>query len=708
MENESAPEYFLAFLIEKELVKAAIWTIEEEKARIIGEGEKETWNGESASELTESASLSLSSAISKLEEGEQKPPAKVILGLSDTWVKEGKILPEKLTLLKRLTTDLSLIPLGFVVESEAQAHFLKTNEGGAANAILINLEPWGIKITLILLGKVVGVEMVGRSDNLALDVEEGLLRFPQETAFPARIILSGEEDLEATKQTLLSYPWQEPEKKLSFLHFPKVELAPENFDILSLCLAGGTEIAKTTQVEEKEEEKLGFVKEKDILEEEEARPEETAKTLPPEPKIEAQAGAEPEPKKATTILNLAKKSLSLISKIRLPRPHLPSFSFGWPLMLAFGGTILAVSILGVLAFRFLTSARVVIFVSPQDFQRELQIAVSPVNKVLNEKTKTIPGEIVEVTVAESKTAPATGKKLVGEKAGGEVTIYNRLDSKKSFPAGTILIGPGQLKFTLALEVNVASKTADLASGVDRWGEAKATVSAADIGADYNLAANSQISLASFPTSSYLAKNPAPFSGGTSRQIQAVSEKDQLNLKNELEASLQGKAKKELEAKISAGKKLVLESLTTTTTKKEFDRKVGEETQTFSLNLELSASALAFAESELKDLSEKLLAGNLGNLTLNWPETTTEFKILKTNPDKSVLFRVGLKGKLYPKTTKEEVAKNLAGKSLDFAKNYLGSLLRVSGFEIRISPAFFSKLERLPAIPGKIKVEIQPR
>lgn len=699
MENESAPEYFLAFLIEKESVKAAIWTIEEEKARIIGEGEKETWDGESASELTESAGLSLSSAISKLEEGEQKPPAKVILGLSDTWVKEGKILPEKLTLLKRLTTELSLTPLGFVVESEAYAHFLKTSEGGAANAILINLEPWGIKITLILLGKVAGVEMVGRSDNLALDVEEGLLRFPQETAFPARIILSGEEDLETAKQALLSYPWQEPEKKLSFLHFPKVEMAPENFDILSLCLAGGTEIAKTTQVEEKVEEKgeegLGFVKEKDILEEE-ARPEETAKILPPEPKIEARAGAAPE----------AKKPFSLISKIRLPRPHLPSLSFGWPLLLAFGGIILAASILGFLAFRFLASAQVIISVSPQDFQKELEIVVSPVNKVLDEKTKTIPGEIIEVSLAESKTAPATGKKLVGEKAGGEVIIYNRLDSKKTFPAGTVLVGPGQLKFTLVLEASVASKTADLAGGVDRWGEAKATVTAADIGADYNLAANSQFGLASFTTSSYLAKNPAPFSGGTSRQIQAVSEKDQVDLKNELETSLKGKARKELETQISAGKELVLESLATTITKKGFDRKVGEETQTFSLNLELSASALAFEESKLKDLSEKLLAGDLGNLTLNWPETTTEFKILKTNPDKSVLLRVSLKGKLYPKITQEEVAQNLAGRSLDFAKNYLGSLPRVSGFEIRISPAFFSKLERLPAIPGKIKVEIK--
>src|SRR3972149_3207039 len=48
---------------------------------------------------------------------------------------------------------------------------------------------------------------------------------------------------EGVKQQLLSPPWQSPQTRLPFLHFPKIETLPTDFTIRALALAGGTEVA---------------------------------------------------------------------------------------------------------------------------------------------------------------------------------------------------------------------------------------------------------------------------------------------------------------------------------------------------------------------------------------------------------------------------------------------------------------------------------
>ncbi len=84
-----------------------------------------------------------------------------------------------------------------------------------------------------------GSKIVGRSNSLALDLEEGLLRFNFENALPVRILLLGGKPLEEEKQALISYPWVAPdsEKKLSFLQFPKVDVAEDNFETSAVILA---------------------------------------------------------------------------------------------------------------------------------------------------------------------------------------------------------------------------------------------------------------------------------------------------------------------------------------------------------------------------------------------------------------------------------------------------------------------------------------
>ncbi|MBM3208863.1 hypothetical protein FJZ40_01020 [Candidatus Shapirobacteria bacterium] len=723
-------EFFLATAIDEEAVEAAVWSIEEGKARALALGETTEWDGKTADDLVRSLELSLSSAIGKIEKAGEKPPEKIILGLADSFVEQGKIIPERLALLKELSLRMSLKPLGFVTASEALAHFYTTTEGAPLNGILVGLGLTKISLVLVSLGKVVSQGNVGRSDNLALDVEEGLLRFQGPEGLPARIILYApserinQADLESQKQVLLSYPWQDPERRLPFLHFPKVEIGPVNLLMTAVCLAGGAELAKTTEIVVPEEKPvaeearptLGFIRGKDILQAEVGSEEETL-PLPAE-----EVAEEPAPKAKTVPLKETSRRLkallgmvfgipraifAILTKsglaVRFPKPRLPGPSLGFGILI-----LLILGLVFGLGFFFLPQATVEIFVLPEDLQKELAVKLDPNVSHVDEKVKVLPAKEVEAIVSGEKTISTTGKKLVGDKAKGEIVIYNRTEARKLFPKGTVLVGPGAVKFSLDDEVSVASRQADLASGVDRWGEAKGGATALDIGPTANLAAGSQFSLESYTSSLYLAKNPAAFSGGTSRQIQVVSEKDREGLRDGLEEELRQKAQEEVKKKMTAGEKLVEESVSLKVTQEEFNRRAGEEAQDLGLKLTVSALGLVFQERDLRDLGEKVFLSLGKNLVFSWDEAKIDFKIDKVNADRSVSLTARLSGQLLPNLDAKEITRNLTGKSFEFAKNYLGSLPKVSHFKTKVAPAFFAPLGRLPTREENIKVTISSK
>jgi len=197
-------EYFLSLVIDEKRVQAGIWNFSAEGGQGLAYGSWESWGGGSAEEAVVAADASIASAIANLPDILGKQPTKVILGLPEFWVEGQAIRREKLEILQTVCKKLLLKPLGFVVTPEAIAHFLKKEEGGNSSLILVSIGEGEITVSLILQGKFLGSKIVGRSNSLALDLEEGLLRFNLEGSLPARIMLLGGEALEEARQTLIS------------------------------------------------------------------------------------------------------------------------------------------------------------------------------------------------------------------------------------------------------------------------------------------------------------------------------------------------------------------------------------------------------------------------------------------------------------------------------------------------------------------------
>jgi len=726
--QEEEKEYFFALLLEEGKAKSALWIVEGEVVKVLRRGEEQFWQTE------EEILPAVDTCLPPIYEGE-KEPSKIIFGIPSYWTEGEGVNASKIELLKKICRELDLTAIGFVVIPEAVVYHLKTIEGIPPTAILVGLGKKKITVSVVKLGKILGNEVVERSGNLGEDVVEGVSRFLPQEVIPPRIILYGEEG-ETEKEELMSFSWNNF-PQLNFLHLPKVEVLPSDFDISSVALAGGREVKKEEGItitrlikeEEKEQisekmpaelkeepflepktppEEFGFVLEKDIAQETLSALEE-AFPSPGEAVIsQSEETATPEEIPVRRKIKLPKINLSFknfFSKI--------SFSFLFPRGLKKAG-FLAIIILiflgGVffLAYWYLPKAEVTLWVKPQIVEKNFTLKLDPKISTPNQKELVLPAEEVKAVISGQKKKTTTGTKLVGEPARGEITIYNRTPQEKTFEAGTQIVGPNNLKFTLDEKVTVASESAG--SDYTRIpGKAKVKVTAAAIGSEGNLAAGTEFSIANFSKSDYVAKNEEAFSGGTSREVQVVAKEDQEKLVEELTEELKSRAKEELEKKVPSGKKLVEESLTWKIEEKNFDKKVGEEGDELSLSLKISFTALTFSEKDFQQLAEEEIKKTIPpGFEYKPEETETKFTFKSVTKEGVAVFDAYFKASLFPTLDLEAIKKNLAGKYPEIGKAYLGSLPQVDSYEAKIYPRFPGKLATFPRLAKNIKIEIRKK
>lgn len=697
--KEEKKECFWALQIGFGLVKTAIWTVENGLVKILYLGETKPYQVEE--ELLEAIDASLSSAAEKLAaQKDFLEPNKVVLGLTSSWVKENKIIPEKTKFLKKISKELELNLIGFVVIEEAIVHQLKTIEGIPLSAILVYLERQKLGVSLVNLGKILGSEQVAKSDDLGADLIEGLSRIKAEGVFPARIVLYGIDGdyLDEAKQEITSYSWQK--LGTNFLHLPKTEILESDFDIKAVALAGGREVAGAAGIQKVDQELF--------KEEEEKKPEEAEKKIEEPATMGFVKEADVAEKKSVLIepkkpkLRIPKINFSWIRKI-----NLSFFKFLPQKIPAVGGLAAALLFVlgGILAalYWFLPRAQIVLFIQPQILEKEFAIKLDPSLDLADQENLALPAEKVAVVLEGEKTIATTGTKTIGEPAKGEVIIYNGTSQEKSFNAETVITSSSGIKFTLDDDVTVASQSGTAAEPVS--GKATVKVTAVEIGPEGNLAAGAEFTLANYSQSDYVAKNESAFSGGTSREVQVVSSQDQKNLLADLRSELEERALGELSTEISSEQKLVEETLDSQAVSQNFDKKADQEADEVGLSLKLKFTVLSFREAEFKDLiEEEVRAAVPDGFEYKPEENETTFELNKVADDGVALFSAYFKTKLVPIYDLEEIKNNLTGKSLVIGQTYLNNLPHLDSFEAKVVPQLPGRLASFPRFSKNIKIE----
>lgn len=660
-------EYLLALEISPQVIKCAVWSVINGQTQVVAVGDQSRWDDVSEASLITASDTAISSACERMGSIGKLTIKKVILGLGSTWVVNDKISEVKMPLVKVLSQKLDLSPVGFVVTSEAVMRFVQHSEGTPLTAILLGFWAQTLDVTLVRLGKPDGMVEVARSQSLTDDVVEGLSRFPKVDMLPSRMLLydSGI-DLEEIKQLLLSYPWLSPTKKFGFLHFPKVEILPSDFTVRAIALAGGSEVAVS----------LGLIEKPEPV---------SPAELPVQNLTASDFGFTNEETKVTPLPPSLAPEPVLIEKpkFKLPNFTVPHISF------SFKPVLILLVVIGLL----LGVSSLVFFLPKATVNLGFQTKIIDHNFVADLKVSE-----VDVTESLSETAPATGSKLVGDKATGVVTILNSLAATKTFPKGTVITSPSGLKFIFDKEVLVASASGTADNKV--LGKANVNVTASVVGSESNLSSGTYLQIGSLATVDVVAKNDQAFSGGTSRQVKAVAKTDVDKLRTKLLENLKAQAKQQLLDKTSE-QTLITDSVLVTTVGEDLDTKIGDSADSFELKLTVKAKGQVVSKSEIDNAIKDALTSLV----------PAGFEIQSTTPRslsaKKSSISISVSANLTPKIDTQITAQNISGKSLDKATEYLHTLPGISKIEYVISPPLPIITSRLPWRTSRIEIRVYP-
>jgi len=703
-QSKLASEPLLAVEVsETKKVKLALWEINEEQKERIFKKAFYQYQGE-----WEAVMMELSQAILRLikEADLDRKVKKIIFGLPTNFIDKEKIKEPYLGHFKKLCQQLSLSPLGFIEIPQAIALYLKQKEGRLPTVILFNVNDSYSSVNVFKLGEEIGRKTIAFKENIALSLSQTLKEFAEIQTFPAKILLyDGQENLEAVKEELLSYPWQ---REAGFVHFPKIEILDEDFSLLALVAGGASQFAKElekTPVEEevsKEEvaeavssQELGFLKEEDVAKKK------SSFTKAVEDKEEKKIEKETDEAEFETEEEVGESGI---------RTYLSSFLGSFSLKPDFkriGMTLFFLgSIFSVIIYYFYwqrPQVKIKIYVEPRLLEKETEVVLNLNPEKVDQSTELL-GKEVAIEKIGSETVGVTTKKDVGEPAQGEVTIYNKTTNEKSFNKGTVLIGPKNLKFTLDEQVTIAS-VSDLIAGTA--GKGKVKVTAKEIGPEGNLAAGSDFKFEDYPISSYAARNENAFSGGSSREVTVVGKKDQDKVLNSLQEKLTKEAEEGLQEKLTSSERLLSETMEKEVVEEKFNHHLDEETSELSLDLTMKFKAVSFNEDDLNEFLKKI-AEEKAPSGYKFDQEGVEMEVVSVEKeDDKISFKAHFKVKLIPEIKTEELKNSLVRKSTAEVKDYLKNLSNIAGYEINFLnyPPLMGK--KMPFSPQKISIEIVP-
>jgi len=337
------------------------------------------------------------------------------------------------------------------------------------------------------------------------------------------------------------------------------------------------------------------------------------------------------------------------------------------------------------------------------------IATNPVTSLLK-------GVGVETTTEENMEAATTGETLIGEKAKGKITLYNKTDSEISLKKGvelTYKTSGSDLNFSLDSDVTIPARepsTSDPGSPIIP-GEKESSLTAQDIGDNYNIDKSKSLEVAKYKKSSLEGKSRETFSGGKSEKVKVVAAADKTNLSKSLLAQNTSGAEMALKSKLGASQKLIAGSTKTTISKETFNHEVGDKAEKLTLNQTVSIAGLSYLDSELNDLLDKLIFKLVPEgYSLSKKDWGVNIEILG-NATNSVLspteadLQVTLKTSMIPNIDKDKIKKDLAGKTPADAQKYLGSIKNIKSYELFVSPPL-PFLRKVPKDTNQIDLMIE--
>lgn len=640
--------FFLAILLLEDSVQAVLWTVIAGQIKIVEKSIAYTYANEN--DCLVKTDLALQELGSQSEGVDES-----IFIFEPEWVDGGDISKFKKPLLKKLTNDLAIRPLGFVILTEALSEYFLKNHA-CESLLMAYLSSSSLNLFLLEHGKLLAEARFGQSGEINNDLVEGLAQLRQKLKdetklFPNKLYLSSlnlpADQLEALQQQLIAYHWPEG----FFIQTPLIELfsADQLFNVA--VTEAGRVVAEQKQIPVLGEKsslqtkmgarqladqitQFGF----DNLQPGTTMP--TANSPIGTSAIDAPIDGHTNPTQMSTFgvpvadavankyivsqnydnlslpntnnFNPANQPLGVNFDQKIPQNRLAALLTNKLQMMLLSGVATGLLLVVLFFYIWLSSfSKIIIRVTPTSkiIAKQVEITLDPSATASNPQKLVLKANLLTEEYTQKTLAPTTGTKTIGEKAKGRVTIFNKTTDIKVFDKGTILKS-GSLQFALDEEVKVASasvKANESGDGETKdYGKAEVAITAIQVGEESNLAKASKLAIADYSDGTYSAEVNSELTGGLSKEAQVVSAKDMENLLAETKTELKKQAEQDFAKKSGNGTYyLVTSSLSKEQT--SFDAKVDEEADVLNLTFTANVTVIQYFGDDLKPLASYVLA-----------------------------------------------------------------------------------------------------
>jgi len=422
---------------------------------------------------------------------------------------------------------------------------------------------------------------------------------------------------------------------------------------------------------------------------------------PPEP-IHSQSAEEAPEKPAEQLPTDPKELPTIISREGFSQSK--EFKIPWKSVLVGVGILV---LLMFLAAIFLPRATVTVTFPASPISEK--VTISAVVDQQSSDPKVIAGKKLTTQKTKTKEVTATGKKDVGTKASGTITITNKYTDSvgvgrdQTFTAGTKATHSSSGKvFTLNSAVTIGKVTYNPNNGQPIYKSQSAKVTAVEPGEEFNVAAGS-FSLAGSLSNTPVSSGSA-FSGGLTKVVTVLSQDDVDGAILKLRQEAKQEATTELTTK-AEGQKILSDAIWEDVKEESAKDEVGAEVEKSTIDLTVEYGVIVFNDADATNIftaafNNKITADEEIVFPAESPPVFTTKEIAK---DKSRLkFEIAATAFKVPKIDKAKIAKAIARKSPNSAKEYLTTTYKAESVDVKLSPNWW--IERLPLLGGAITIE----
>ncbi len=360
----------------------------------------------------------------------------------------------------------------------------------------------------------------------------------------------------------------------------------------------------------------------------------------------------------------------------------------------------------VIIFLILPKATVTIVPKSEPLSENVSLVVKTDSNPVDNLKEGINGRLIILEKQDTQIFKSTGKKQALEKAQGEVTLYNTLGVSQLLVATTRLMSSNNILFRTESQIVIPPASVS-AEGKVVAGSVKVQVIADQAGPEGNIGPSDFYIVAFSPAKreKIYAKSSDAFTGGISRDIQVVSQKDLDEAQKTIADSLVASARTEINNNLPNGFTLSDGAFVDEITEVKNSKKVDEETDTFETTVKIQMKAIIFSQEEARDAALRSVSGLLGadKYILNLSADGVSYKLESIDfNEKKALLTVHLEKEAFWRINDGEVKEKVASLDEQEALTYLQSLAGVQEARVHLWPFWVHKV---PALEKKIEVQI---